>query len=385
MLSGQIEGLIALAEALETIGHSVRIASAFQADQILAKQRWAVTSSDEKNLASKLLRIGGVVRTIARESADCDLLHFNVPTPAFGMLADVVQLLVQKPVVVGFEAHLASVPAIVRRLPAAPQFYLPRLLINNGLVARATLRRGRRWVVSSEYQRRELLAIGYDRERVDVVPNLIDYKKLNGVSQEEARAALDLPAGPLVVFAGHYHDVKGHDLLIQAFRKVREEWPEVRLVFAWSGIGDQSRIRSQVAASGLTASFIQLGRVPIGQLFSAANLVVLPYRFTIGQAAFPGTVLEAMWLGVPLVTTRLPLLSEIIEEGVTGLFATQNDPIDLARQILRLLNDQSLGARMVVAQREKMRRDFNAAQLAEAYVSSYERALEGQTRVLQPA
>src|SRR5438552_2742081 len=121
MLSGQIEGLIALAEALQDLGHSVQIASAFRIEQIQAEKRWAVANSDEKTLVSKFLRIGGVVQTIAEQSKDCDLLHFNVPTPAFGMLADAVQIALQKPMVVGFEAHLASVPQVLKRLAAAPQ------------------------------------------------------------------------------------------------------------------------------------------------------------------------------------------------------------------------------------------------------------------------
>ncbi|MSQ24235.1 MAG: glycosyltransferase family 1 protein [Chloroflexi bacterium] len=385
MLSGQIEGLIALAEALQDLGHSVQIASAFSADQILAEKRWAVATSDEKTLASKFLRIGGVVRTIAQLSKDCDLLHFNLPTPAFAFLADVVQLALQKPMVVGFEAHLASVPQILRRLPAAPQFYLPRLMINNSLVARATLRRSRRWVVSSEYQRRELVGLGYPDHRVDVIANLIDYKKLTKGPRLAARSALGLPDAPLVVFAGHYHDVKGHDLLIEAFREVVRERPEARLVFAWSGIGNRSKVQAQIAAAGLSSHFIELGRVAIGDLFSAADLVVLPYRFSIGQAAFPGTVLEAMWLGVPLVTSRLPLLRELVEDGREGLLANPGDPADLAQQMVRLLNDEALCERMVEAQQEKMQNGFSAARLAEAYVSTYERALEGQTRVLQPA
>jgi hypothetical protein len=211
MMSGQIETLIALAAGLEHRGHVVRVVSAFEADQLQSARRWEVQTSDSASLSGKVWRMANIVRRIVRASRGCEVVHFNVPTPSFAPLADLVQLATGKPVVVGFEAHLANVPAAVRRLRQAPEFYLPRIVINNGIVARATLRRAERYIVSSALQRAELCAIGYDGNQVDVIPNLVDHAKLARASRSEARAALQLPDGPLVVFAGHYNDVNGHD------------------------------------------------------------------------------------------------------------------------------------------------------------------------------
>lgn len=385
MLSGQIEGLLALAERLRDLGHAVRVVSAFSPEQLTADRRWATDPEDGARLAPKLIRIARIVQSVVVAARDCDVLHFNVPTPGFGALADLVHALVGRPMVVGFEAHLAHIPSALARVRVAPEFYIPRMLINNGLVARLTRHRSERFVVSSEYQRRELLAIGYDPLRIHLIPNLVDSKKLGNRPKDEARAALGLPEAPLVAFLGHYHDVKGHDVLIRAFPRVLAAAPSTRLVLAWSGIGSRSRVQAEVARAGIGHALVELGRLPISELLSAADVVALPYRLSIGQAAFPGTVLEAMWVGVPLVTSRLPLLEEVIEHERTGLLAQAGDSSDLAAQIVRLLEDIPLAERMVDAQREITRARFDPDRLARAYLGVYEQARAGQARVLQAA
>ena len=385
MLSGQIESLIALRDGLEQRGHQVQIISAFRSDQLRRGERWTLDTGDGLALAPKIVRIGSIVRRIAAAARSCDVLHFNVPTPAFGGLADLIQVVSGRPVVVGFEAHLADVRATASRLWAAPEFYGPRLVVNNGLVARLTLRRATRYVVSSQFQQRELLQIGYQGKQISIIPNLIDEHKLQRWDQAEARQLLGLPAGPLVAFVGHYHDVKGHDVLIGAFRGVLREVPEARLVLAWSGIGHQDRVHAAIAAAGIQDRVIELGRLDVGKLFSAADVVALPYRFTIGQAAFPGTVIEAMWVGVPLVTSNLPLLAELSGNGMTALLAEPGSPAQLANCITRLLREPELAGSLVTAQREAMTKQFGVEARIDDYVAVYREAISGQAQLLQPA
>jgi glycosyltransferase involved in cell wall biosynthesis len=258
MLSGQIESLIALRAGLESLGHTVRLVSAFHPDWLRQDRRWATDFGDGLAVAPKVIRIGRIFTAAAAAARDCDVLHFNLPTPAFGILADILHAVTQKPVVVGFEAHLADVPLVGRRMAAAPEFYAPRLVINNGLVARLTARRAQAYVVSSHYQQAELTALGYRAEQVHVIPNLIDEAKLKRSPQVDARRELGLPAGPLVAFVGHFHDVKGHDVLIEAFRRVLIEVPQAHLALAWSGIGNRGRVRRAIARAGISDAVIEL-------------------------------------------------------------------------------------------------------------------------------
>jgi glycosyltransferase involved in cell wall biosynthesis len=375
MLSGQIEGLIALRTGLEKRGHAVEVVSAFQPGQLEQDRRWDREYGDSRGLLPRVGRIAGLIGNVASAARRADVLHFNLPTPAFGSVADAVGTAARVPTVVGFEAHLADVPATARRLGAAVPFYAPRIMINNGVVARLTAHRAATYVVSSEYQRSELTALGYPRDRVAVIPNLIDRAKLQRWDRAEARRALELPDDPLVAFLGHFHDVKGHDVLIEAFVAVRREVPEARLALAWSGIGSRYEVRAAIARAGIADRVIELGRLDVGQLFSAADVVALPYRFSIGQAAYPGTLLEAMAVGVPLVTSTLPLLEELTDCGRTALLARPGDVEDLATQIVRLLREPALGAELVAAQRAAMAERFDEAKLIDRYIEVYGRAI----------
>ncbi len=378
MLSGQIEALIALRSGLEARGHSVRVVSAFQPNQLQQDRRWDRDYGDSRGIAPRAGRVAGLVRSVIEGARGAELLHFNLPTPAFGSVADAVQLATHMPVVVGYEAHLAEVPAVAGRLRAAPPFYAPRILINNGLVARLTARRAACYIVSSEYQKQELRDLWYEERTIEVIPNLIDTTKLKRWKKADARRALGLPEGPLVAFAGHFHDVKGHDVLIEAFALVRREIPDAWLALAWSGIGSQFEVRARIARVGIADRVIELGKLDVGQLFSAADVVALPYRFSIGQAAYPGTVLEAMTVGVPLVTSRLPLLAELTENGKTALLAEPGNADDLARQIIRLLHEPTAGEALVSAQQAAMAERFDQEKLLDRYEAVHQRIL-GQT------
>jgi glycosyltransferase involved in cell wall biosynthesis len=381
MLSGQIEAMIALASGLRARGHTVDVASAFSAEDLFVERRWERERGDGLSLAPKIVRIGRIVQSIAAAARQADVLHFNVPTPAFGALADAVAIFTQRPVVVGFEAHLADLPAVASRLPHAWEFYGPRVLVNNGLVARMTLRKGARYVVSSQFQRRELSALGYPDARTCVIPNLVDTSKLRSWGRAEARLALGFPEDPdakVVAFVGHFHDVKGHDVLIEAFRAIRNQVDNAWLALAWSGIGNRARVEEAIERAGIADRVLHLGRVDVSQLFSAADVAALPYRFSIGQAAYPGTVIEAMHVGVPLVTSDLPLLAELADQGRTALLARPGDAQHLAGQVVGLLTDPERAARLVAAQALAVRERFDTAHIVEEYAALYREAiLEG--------
>jgi len=115
----------------------------------------------------------------------------------------------------------------------------------------------------------------------------------------------------------------------------------------------------------------------LASFFSAADVVALPYRFSIGQAAYPGTVLEAMWTGAPIVTTDLPLLRELADDGRTALLATPGDPKSLADQIVVLLTDPQRRTEIVQAEQRAMETRFSGAALIHRYAAVYEAALAG--------
>jgi glycosyltransferase involved in cell wall biosynthesis len=384
-LSGQIESLTALARGLTAHGHAVRIVTAFDEDLLRGEDTPPVEQEVGASAGGKLASILKSTARLARVGGSADLIHLNLPTPAFSLVADLLRLRLRggPPIIVGYEAQLAEVRRLLRGdyLRRAWRFYLPLLLVNNAILGRLAPYGCARYVTATEYQRAELQRLGVEAARLVVLPNLIDTAKLRRVPQAVARR--ELPgvgeAGPLIGWCGHYHDVKGVDTLLEAFARLSRARPAARLALAWSGIGDARPVEARVRALALTDRVVRLGRVDVGQFLSTLDVLALPYRLTLGQGAYPNLVLEAMQIGVPLVTSDLPLLRELVEHGSTALLGPPDDAAVLAVQVARLLDEPDLVAGMIQRQHALMAGALSPERLTASYEWLYEQVLANRT------
>ncbi len=349
-LSGQIEQLVGLAQALKKQGHSVEVVSPFPSEELLGAGRSQLVAPSRRILVGQPGRIVRVLVRLARLAPQLDVLQLNLPTPSFSMFADLLQASVHIPVVVGYEAHLVSARDLVQRgyVRQAPAFYLPRLLINNRLIARVTRHRAARYVVNSQYQREELLQLGADARRIEVLLPVLPCDKLAPASGE-MRA--QFPPGRLLTFIGHYHHVKGVEVLVRAFRALAPRFPHLTLVLAWSGVGSRRTVDQALGEASLQDRVCQMGQVSVPELLAASAVLALPYRLTVGQAAYPSMLVEGMAAQVPVVTTDLPLLRELTAGGKTALLAPPDDPEAFAGAIECILTQPSLVQEMRRAQR----------------------------------
>src|SRR5207244_378805 len=225
-----------------------------------------------------------VLATVPRRgqaARGCDLGHVAVPTPAFGWLADLVHIRSGVPTIAGFEGHLAHARDLFRavRRPASLRGYLPLCGVNNGLFGRIGLRRCHAYLVSSDYQREELVSLGFPPDRIAVLPNVVEDGKLGTCEPRLARRLLGLPLDrPIAGYVGHFNDVKGVDVLAEAFCSVAERVPEAMLALAWSGQGDDRPIRRRLA--GLDRRVAWLSKVHVGTFLCAIDVLALPCRST---------------------------------------------------------------------------------------------------------
>jgi glycosyltransferase involved in cell wall biosynthesis len=159
-----------------------------------------------------------------------------------------------------------------------------------------------------------------------------------------ARQSLRLPAGGrLAVFAGLIRPYKGVDLLLEAFAHLPAEsdWRLVVAGEAWGGLGRQLRRR---AAEPDLAWRVRLdlrwqSEEELRTLLSAADLVVLPYRDG-SQSAMAPLVLAA---GVPVLTTRVGGLAEVVEDGVNGRLVAPGSAEALAQALAALERERLAG------------------------------------------
>jgi glycosyltransferase involved in cell wall biosynthesis len=375
-LSGQIEGLVGLAQALQKQGHAVTVVSAFPGETILSADRLNLVSKQSWSFVDHPFRIVRILAKLVHLSSHVDLIQLNLPTPAFSTVGDLLQALVRVPVIVYYEAHLIRPHDLMRldRLREAASFYLPRLLINNRFIARLGWHRAARYVVSSKYQKAELRAVGIAPSRISLLPGLMPSDKLAHGARDAFRTRHNLVSARVLTYVGHYNHVKGVDVIANAFRLLAPRLPDLHLVMAWSGMGKSRCVEEMLRDPALAGRVTQLGRVNVPELLAASDVIALPYRLTIGQAAHPAALLEALVANVPVVTSDLPLLRELTNQGETAMLAPPEDPSALAAAVERLLTTPSLRRGMSAAQAEWKLRNH-----PQRVVKEYERLYEQVT------
>ncbi len=382
-LSGQIEELVGLAQALSRQGHTVSIVSPFPSERLLDVNRARLAAHSPRVFLDQPLRMARVLVRLMRLASSVDLIQLDLPTPAFSMFADILQALVRVPVVVGYEAHLVRTSELLRRdrLWQAPEFYGPRLLINNSLVARLTVRAARCYIVHSQYQKQELVRLGVRPERVQILAPVLPCDKMEPGSS--AMRSL-LPPGRIMTYIGHYNHVKGVDILVRAFRALLSRFPDLNLVLAWSGLGANRTLDRLLHDEALKNRVYHFGQVSVPEMLAASDLVVLPYRMSIGQAAYPAMLLEALVAGVPVVTADLPLFRELTQGGKTAQLVPPDNPAALASAIECVLTDASLVKEMRQAQ-QRWALQIQPQRVIREYERVYQQVVARQAGVLRPA
>ena len=139
------------------------------------------------------------------------------------------------------------------------------------------------------------------------------------MTKAEAAEALDLPADKnYMLFFGLVRAYKGLDLLLEAFGKIKDELPELRLIIAGEFYEDEEKYRSQIAQLGLTDRVIIRNEfIPDGDLrkyFGVADLVVQPYK----TATQSGVTQVAFHFEKPMLVTNVGGLGEIVHDHKMG-------------------------------------------------------------------
>jgi glycosyltransferase involved in cell wall biosynthesis len=114
-------------------------------------------------------------------------------------------------------------------------------------------------------------------------------------------------------------------------------------------------------------------RSDIAGLMSAADLLAL----TSDTEGMPAVVLEAGYLGLPVVATRVGALAECVRHGETGLLIEPNDPREVASSLAALIGDPGRRKSMADAARVHVRRHFTMDVIASRFLEFYRQVIAG--------
>lgn len=206
-----------------------------------------------------------------------------------------------------------------------------------------------------------------DPERIAEIPLGIDTTTFVPRPEErtDLRRGFGLPAdADLVTMLGRYQPVKGHDVLLDAARRVLALRPSVHFAIGGDsphGVAADERFRRtvhrRVAADSVLRDRVHLmGWVDRPQdLLAASDVVVCPSRFE----SFGLVHLEAMACAVPMVSTDRGGPTDTVADGTTGFLVSPGRPELLADRMLTLLARPELRRRMGEAGRARVTAGFS--------------------------
>ena len=245
-----------------------------------------------------------------------------------------------------------------------PEFgFIKRNILN--LIERLLAPRATRFITIGKKVRDELLEVGIGKAKqyLSIPPGIaalelvdgLGVRKRFGFSQDET----------LVLWLGRFTQVKRPDKVIEIARLL----PKFRFVMAGGG-----ELLDKVKASAPSnVSFV--GFQDKNEMWSIADIALS----TSDSEGMPLSLIEAQMAGVPVVSTDVGSVSEIVEDGVTGYLAGK-DVKELASKLEVVIQDLQSEAKLGKAAKLRAEREFSSSVMADAHLGLYKDVLDKVSR-----
>ncbi len=211
---------------------------------------------------------------------------------------------------------------------------------------------------------------------IEVIPNFVDTEEFHPRAGNGHRSDV-----PTAVHVSNFRPVKRVPWLIEIFAAATEG-REARLTLVGDG-PEQRAARERAQELGIQDRVLFLGqRDALPGLLAPADLFLMAST----EESFGLSALEAMACGIPVVSTDVGGVSEVVTDGKTGLLAPRDDAPAMAERIRELLFDRDRARTMGRAARADVERRFHRDLVVAQYEALYRRVLERDCdETLRPA
>ena len=241
----------------------------------------------------------------------------------------------------------------------------------DALYERYCLRRTKYLIAIASYVQREFA--GMTRARVWNVPSAI------------SNAFFDVTRAPrphTILFPGVVAPRKAVDELLSAIAIVRRTLPDVRLRIAGETVSYPDYVAGLhrfVAQNGMESNVEFLGVLPEEAMLSeygqAAALALSSHQETL-----PAVIEQAMAARVPVVSTAVGGVPDVVVHERTGLLVQPGDVEGLAAELLRVLTNQGLAGSLAAQARQYAEENFRASAVAQKLLNVYQTIRESEGR-----
>jgi glycosyltransferase involved in cell wall biosynthesis len=235
-------------------------------------------------------------------------------------------------------------------------------------IGKWTLNRADKIICYTEGERENIEKLGVDHKKISVIHNGVDTTLFTPKFSDNPKKRNQ------IVWVGRHVPGKGVEYLIEAFSQVLKKIPGAHLVLVGDGpekIAIEEKIRKMHLQSSVTL-IDYLDNTTLPKIYSQSDVFALPSL----MEGVPRTLLEAMACGVPVVTTNLPHLLDIVEGA--GLTVSPKKPQLLTDAILTILEDSSLAEKMMQRGRDKIEQEYSWEDTVGKTLALYESVIDSR-------
>ena len=223
----------------------------------------------------------------------------------------------------------------------------------------------------TEVEKEQYLKMGVEEDRIEIVPlgiNIEEYSDLpeEGIFREKFNISKD---DKLIIFIGRVHEIKGLDLLIDAFKELADSEDDVKLAIVGPDDGYMDALNLRIAECDLSDKVIVTGPLYKSEKQEAlvdCDLFVMPSKYE----SFTTSGLEAMACGKPLVLTKNNHIHDWVD-GSVGL-ACDDDKMSLKDSMAEGLFDEELSKKFGMNGRRLIQEKYNWDMINEQILNIYE-------------
>lgn len=181
-----------------------------------------------------------------------------------------------------------------------------------------------------------------------------------------------------IIFTNAGHPRKGTEILLEAVRLLKPEFPDVKICIAGrishrSGYGRYLRQRID-ELDGAVAELGGVNALQMAEHLIGSHVFVSP-SFIENSS---NSLCEAQLLGMPVISTYVGGIPSLVEDGKTGLFFPAGDARMLASRIKSVFEDDDAAVKLGSQARETAKRRHDPDLVVRATVAAYERVLEAK-------
>ena len=221
----------------------------------------------------------------------------------------------------------------------------------------------RRIVTTGERLREQLIRDNrFPAQSIVSVPTGIDMTRYTSADRAQAKTRLGIAPGQVCIgIVATLRSWKGHRYLLDAFAGLKQR--DARLLMVGDGPG-RDNLREQVERLGLGGRVLMPGnQAEVTPWLQALDVFALP---SYANEGVPQALMQAMAVGVPVISTPVGSIEELVRNEATGLIVAPRDVEALRAAIERLLEDRALGARLAEAARAWVRERYSRERMLDS-------------------